>query len=206
VQEKVKKIVIICLIVFCFEGLHAQFHYGGRRIWFSLVGGIGTPQQSGSEIISPRYGFLAGVSFAFNPFGKIDLQSGINYFKSVRDEKIVGNLAEPTKLDPKFNVTWFSQDIMYAFAESNRNVTYGLLGFGAYRVEFTERQVDNPPEATTITQNDVTKDSFGLSIGFGNRFASFISGADIVLDMRYHYLLSIKPTPKFSTITVGVMF
>ena len=201
-----KVILMVCLSVLVFKGLNAQFHYTDQRIWFSAGGGIGTPQQSGSEYISPRYGFLVGASFAFNPFGKLDLQSGVNYFKSVKDEKIVGNLGGETKLEPKFNVIWFSQDIMYAFAESNRSVTFGTLGFGAYRVQLTEREVNNPVEGVLVSQNDVTKDSFGISVGFGNRLASLLSGTDIVIDMRYHYLLSIKPSPKFSTITISAMF
>jgi len=130
--------IAILMVILAAAVVNAQFHLGDERLWFSIGGGFGAPQHSGNNYLSPRYGVIGCASFAFNPFSKFDLQSGVYYFKSIPEEKTIGSAAGEITVDPNFEVMWFSQDIMFAFSETGQSVSYGLLGAGMYRLQLTE--------------------------------------------------------------------
>jgi len=217
-QENMRnKILIIIffylMILFLLRGSsYSQFHFTDDRFWITISGGLGMPQKSSSEYLFPRYGFIGGTGFAFNLFNIFDLQSGIYGMYSISAEKIIyapplSSLMVEGKYKPKFNVVWFSQDVMITLSESSQNLMYGLLGAGIYYVQLTRQKTESSSGLITGGKpENITRNSFGINLGFGNRIASVFYGLDVVIEIRYHFLLSFSPYPRFSSIVIGIMF
>ena len=199
-----KNFFIVCfLILFTGKFTYSQFHSSEDRFWVTGYAGLCTPQASSNDYLYPRYGFMAGVSFAVNLVGRFDIQSGVYTLRSISSNQVLSSSSVDAQYKPKFDIQWFSQDVLIAFNDSPTNITYGAVGFGIYRTTLTEKKSMTPPDFQAV---DVTKNYYGISFGLGNRTSSPYSNIDFLFEARYHYLLSAKPYPRYTSVTIGILF